>query len=88
MGRKGYCLDPFRLHKNRMFRSIVSVSSELAGTYGMKKGEKVCTNCRNQLAEVKGQPGPSQTQSSTSSSSECMMHECNVCPGVNGVKVS
>ncbi len=85
MGRKGYCVDPFKLHKRRVFRFIGSVSSDLAGIYGLKKGTKICNNCRSHLAKVKGQPEPRQAlNSSTSISSE---DEISCPPSTSGAPI-
>jgi hypothetical protein len=84
MGRKGYCVDPFKLHKKRVFNFIGSVSSDLAGTYALKKGAKICNNCRSRLAKVKGQPEQRQASSSPSTSSE---DEISCSPSTSGAPI-
>ena len=69
MGKKGYCVDPFKLHKKRVFKFIGSVSSDLAGLKGLRKGEKICNNCRSRLAKFKDQPEELQASCSSTTTS-------------------
>ena len=47
-----YCCDPFKLHRKLVFRGLQRITKEMAANHAslsLRVGQKVCTNCRQQL---------------------------------------